>query len=182
MKWKSEHAYNQSTLLMKNIMVDDKHRMLLLSIPKSGCTVWRWTIYNSIVNPNIQIQDGQKIKFIHDVKYLQGKGFRDFRALPQEEKDRLFKSYFNILSVRHPLDRLESCYIDKIVNYRMVDPSYRRGVVYHKLRMENSSSNLKPDLNMKVTFEDFLSYILTKPNGHWDSVMHLAMPCQINYK
>ena len=162
-------------------MVDDVHRVLLLSIPKTGCTAWRWTIYNSIFQPNTTLQDGQKIKYIHDTYYLKDKGFRDFSSLSETEKEHLFGRYFNILSVRHPLDRLESCYIDKIVNYKQVSPSYRVGVLHHKQKIEGGSLTSKLDLNTNVTFEDFLSFVLVASNEHWNSVERLALPCQMNY-
>ena len=158
----------------KLYFVDDVHKLLILPIPKAGCTSWKMTLLNSsrLSGPHLQNVT------VHNKDIFREHGFRIFKELAMEEKTDIFESYYKILSVRHPFDRLESAYIDKIVQYTK-DPQYK----IYLLNFKYGIGNYSKDISLSnLTFEDFLNGVMGYPERHWDSYQKTAFPCVANLR
>lgn len=108
------------------------------------------------------------------------------------------ETYFKFLFVRHPMDRLLSCYLDKMVQSDHVSlPPYRRYVQKtgrkiirtrqaKKLRTFTLSKSIKKE-QANPTFEEFLEFILnTNLEGvgyesHWVPYSRYCAPCSVTY-
>jgi hypothetical protein len=88
--------------------------------------------------------------------------------------------YFNVIMVRHPLDRLVSAYNDKL----NMDTDYRERLgqnIIKKYRLNVTDSDFAKGRG--VGFEQFLRYILDgEKDGHWAGYGNRCFPCQLDYQ
>ena len=165
-------------------IVDNEHKVLLLTLPKTGSTLWKLTLCNNskVENQGMQqLETGQKVGFIHKNWFLKNNGFQSVLQLQPDQRKEILDTYFKIITVRHPFDRIESAFFDKIMNYEKVSPMYRKNLVEFVLRRKWSGIiSEKVDLTTNVTFEDFLFHIERRPNRHWTSVNALSDPCTLS--
>ena len=157
-------------------LADDFHKVLFLPIPKTGCSTWKMAILN-----NTQTA-GPELKGVcpHNKKIIQKYGLRMFRYLTLKERAKLFESYYKVLTVRHPLDRLESAYTDKIVFFNQSSHKYVIGLLTYKYGEGNFSTK---DLHQyDLTFDDFLPFAMKIYDRHWGNFNKVARPCVSNFR
>ena len=131
----------------------------LLWIPKNGCT----TLKRSLVELEpLEAQKHIKIKKIHKtcqkhfglthIQYARGK------LLPK------------ICAIRHPYERIVSCYLDKFANPVMTNTKrgYEFFVVGH-VENAQSISGIPTDLSRSISFLEFLNYIRARPRWSYDA-------------
>ena len=143
-------------------ILDDPHKVILRAIPKTGISSWKTILINNSVNRvnkdgPIKQWDWGLIKTKYGLKVLPDE--RDLNSM-------LFKltHYFNILTVRHPLDRLESGFWDRIWTH--------------------AGAQNKSDLSQaSQRFGQFLKAIKRHLNdGHFKPIYRTTVPCAIPFR
>lgn len=127
------------------------------------------------------------------------------RPTSLEEFSEANETYFKFMFVRHPMDRLLSCYLDKMVNSDHVSlPPYRKYVQMmgrkiirtRRAKQLATSNSLKSPLwnsptlrrdQANPTFEEFLEFILNTSlqgvgyESHWVPYSRYCTPCSVTY-
>jgi len=129
------------------------------------------------------------------------------RPLNLQDFHQANETYFKFLFVRHPMDRLLSCYLDKMVTSPHKSlPPYRRHIKLTAMKIMKKRQGSKlalPSLpklpaagihqnttakdSVKPTFEEFLEFILnTNLQGvgyesHWVPYFRYCTPCSVQY-
>ena len=93
-------------------LVDERHRVILKTIPKSGCSSWKYILITNAINEVRQNIDTEYLEHITDNYNLSTLSY-----FKREDVMYKLSNYFTILTIRHPLARLESAYRDKIVDF-----------------------------------------------------------------
>ena len=94
--------------MLDRFVVDHDHKVILKSIPKSGCSSWKSIlIMNSITVNKLYTINPHNWDFIVSKYHLS--------VLNKKNYTHQLNTYFLILTVRHPFSRLESGFRDKIV-------------------------------------------------------------------
>ena len=158
----------------KFYFADDTHKLLALPVPKAGCTSWKMTLLNNSQLAGAHLAN----RSVHNKAIFREHGFRIFQELQLKEKAKIFDSYFKIVGVRHPFDRLESAYMDKVLDYKS-DPGCKRTIVQF---LKGKANYAKEDIQSNVTFEDFLTGVMGVQNRHWTNYVELALPCDANLR
>ena len=126
---------------------------------------------------------------IHQFNFIKKSGLRWLHDLNDIEKRKVLGSYFNIITVRHPLDQLESSYQDKVVHYKRNVDKIRANFV--EFLAKQDGFNISKQFNDttaprkyqdNTTFENFLTFILQARNRHWNNFMDNAHLCGIKYR
>ena len=154
------------TSKLDSIIVDEKYKILFCYIPKIACTQWK-TVMASL--------NRTKPKYwIHDAR-----NFRFLDHYPADEANMMLKTYFKIVFVREPFERLLSAYLDKFFSG---DPAFHYN--YGRRIIERYRPGGKPE-DKNITFDEFLNYVLHIGNGywneHWQTYDKLCHPCGIHY-
>ena len=152
---------NQEQIQDGDFMVDDFHRVILKSVQKTGCTSWK-----SLVIESSPVKNASHIEPFQRIRYPEvGLAVLDDNVL----RVALYKleNYFNILTVRHPLRRLESYFSRNMLDKKIFKK--HRGISV-TLVMEH--------------FENFIHRVLYKKNQniHWNPIYDHSYPCTINYR
>ena len=154
---------------LKNIIVNEKFKILFCYIPKIACTQWKTVLAQ--LDPSesdLWIHNAAKFKFLADY--------------PRHEAEKMLGSFLKFLFVREPFERLLSAYIDKFYNY---DPAFYSlwGPDIIPVRYKWS---MKPE-ETNITFNEFVNYVVRIQEGgqfcneHWQTYDKLCHPCGINY-
>ena len=175
---RNQHFLNS---LENTMLIDDKHRVILRSIPKTGCSTWRLMFLNNSVTGFLKVNKMME-EDIHVPSYM--KRYNLKALVHYSPSDGLYRlqNYFSILTVRHPLDRIESAYVDKftkpnIYNFIKEKHSSRILKMYRGQTLENADPKT-------IQFEEFLRYLVEYPRSdiHWRSVWDQAHPCVLKYQ
>ena len=167
----------QKKLIMTNIYVDLKHKIVACLPPKSGCTTWKAILANNS-GPNVTLP--KNLMALHSYPYLHKYGIYRLNSLPEYELKQILasKNYLKFMIARHPFERLYSAYADK------VEP------IMDKVRIANRHVNnilklFHKDLSQDQapTFQEFIQYLRTpkSTNWHWEPIYNICQPCLINY-
>ena len=98
-------------------IIDDGHKVVLRAIQKSGCTSWKTLLLMNHLHINKTVK---KLK-IHNWNAISGQyGLKLFDDKNKDYMISTMSNYFTILTVRHPLARLESAFKDVMVRRRNV--------------------------------------------------------------
>ncbi|XP_078353576.1 carbohydrate sulfotransferase 11-like isoform X2 [Oculina patagonica] len=169
-----------NTKSLNHILVDEKLKILFCFIPKISCTQWKsfmvklrlteneWTRFSKILNNSktiAQIHEAKNFKFLH--------------SYPTEEAKRVLKSYFKIVFVREPFERLLSAYLSKFVVERLTN-SYFHATHGRKIIERYRPGGNPEDRN--VTFDEFIHHVVDGNwDDHWAGYDNLCHPCGIHY-
>ena len=129
-----------------------------------------------------KINPGEKVGFVHGHRLFQRvKGIYTTPAVLMKKSDVIeaLNTYTNILTVRHPLDRLESAYEDLVISYNYV---HIREKILHQRGLDASLEKQFAANGSHVTFEEFFIYILDHRDQHWDSMVETSLPCNVKYR
>ena len=165
------------------MLVDRQHHVVLNSIPKTGSTTWRFALFNNSLLPGFhgleQLQHGQKLREIHGPKIFENTSTTPAKLMKKEELLKCLNSYYIVLTVRHPFDRVESTYMDKIVRNNM--QNLRQKLLGKRGLGKRDIKELAKD-GKNIKFEEFLQHMITEGNPHWTSIFKLTYPCSIPYR
>ena len=244
-------------------IIDDAHKIVLVAIPKTGCSIWKVALYENrekthqkavsrtrramkqtkaisekhgsdqrpnektIMRPknatyivkkdskrqaarshrqlgkrkttnttgtyvktgHLKQQTNYARLNIHNFEFIKKSGLRWIHDLNDVEKRKVLRSYFNIITVRHPLDRLESSYQDKVMHYKQNADKIRANFV--QFLAEQDGFSISKYFNDRkaprkyqdnTTFENFLTFILQARNRHWNNFMDNAHLCSVKYR
>ncbi|KAF2352790.1 Sulfotransferase [Trinorchestia longiramus] len=167
--------------LLKNILVDDKNRLLFCYIPKVACTQWKRVMLNltGITTTPLTIPHFET----HNLAFQLSMNKPSFSA--EDVKKRLI-AYKSIVFSRHPLERIFSAYRDK---FEQNTTSSKIFIELHGKQMLNkikrNMTYLEKSKVMSLTFKDMLEFLAVNPPSvnqeHWKPAYHLCHPCTINY-
>ena len=162
----------QKKLIMMNIYVDVKHKIVACLPPKSGCTTFKSILANNS-GPNAILPEN--LMFLHDGGHLSK--YRIYQLwFFAERKQKQFladKNYLKFMVARHPFERLYSAYGDKIK--QRIAIRHVKGIL--KLAHKDLSQDQVP------TFQEFIQYLGTPRTKdiHWEPIYSICQPCLINY-
>ena len=183
-----KYSNNRTSLLAhelvkiyNHIWVDEKHKILACLPPKSGCTTWKTILANN--SGEEPIPKNFKVHMLH-FGALKQFGILPLAAFNDSMKHLMLnsKDYFKFMVARHPLDRLYSGYVNKLVS----------GI--DQIMIKNHGSRIlnmfHPELDPQVrargygaTFNEFVQYLKLpiSNNKHWESIYNLCQPCFVQY-
>ncbi|XP_013387797.1 carbohydrate sulfotransferase 9-like [Lingula anatina] len=161
------------------LYVDDKHCLIMCSMPKVGCSNGKRLLY--ALTGNVDMKKfhnfGPDKKVFAYKRYLP----RLSQYSPFGAKLRL-DTYLKVIVVRHPLERLVSAYRDKLEGKGR---TFVREAIYIAKRFE---TNPTPGMlaGKGVSFQAFIDYLTSLDpnkayNPHWESYIRLCDPCQVHY-
>ena len=161
--------------LAQGLLVDDVHKVLMCTHAKVGSSTWK-----SILADNIKPLEEVKMNSpmhgnVHKFGIWQ---LSDIRYSDEDIQQRL-NTYYKVMVVRHPYDRLQSCYFDKIAQkIKGFLPTIHN--IIAKL-YPNASEKITKDGN--ITFSDFVRWIQLGHNDkHWQGPYHKrCFPCLVHY-
>ncbi|XP_019722339.1 carbohydrate sulfotransferase 8 isoform X1 [Hippocampus comes] len=176
-KYKSNVSKTITQHHVKNIFVEDKHKLLYCQVPKAGCSNWKRTL---MVLAGIA-SDPQTIN--HDTAHI-GNPLKTLNNFDRQGIMRRLGSYTKVLFVREPLERIVSAYRDKFENPNEYYHTLFGKPIISKYRPNASRSALESGNG--VTFQEFVQYLLDvhRPVGidiHWEAANQLCNPCLIDY-
>ena len=168
---------SQKKLIMNNIYVDLKHKIVACLPPKSGCTTWKAILANNS-GPNVTLP--QNLMSLHRYSHLYKFGIYHLFTLPEHTHKQLLanKNYLKFMIARHPFERLYSAYADKvepIMDKKRIANRHVKRIL--KLFHKDLSQDQAP------TFQEFIQYLRTpmSTNWHWEPIYNICQPCLINY-
>ena len=166
------------------LLIDTSNKVALNSVPKTGSTTWRFSLRNNSRSSSAQeykwSTKGKKLPLIHKSGAFKNSSIIPAIKMNQSKILTSLKTYYTILTVRHPFDRLESAYMDKIVVTNM-DNKLRQAILKKRRITADRVKKLARD-GKSVTFEEFLQYVMSVQNDHWTSIFQLTRPCSLRYR
>ncbi|XP_077375776.1 carbohydrate sulfotransferase 8 isoform X2 [Festucalex cinctus] len=176
-KYKTNVSKTITQQHVKNIFVEDKHKLLYCQVPKSGCSNWKRTL---MVLAGVA-SDPHNIS--HDTAHF-GSTLQTLNNFDRQGIIRRLGSYTKVMFVREPLERLVSAYRDKFENPNDYYHTNFGKPIISKYRPNASRSALESGSG--VTFQEFVQYLVDvhRPISidiHWEAANQLCNPCLIDY-
>ena len=169
--------------ILRFFLFDKLHNVTLNSVPKTGSTSWRIVLLNnSMISGKPfgkRLTTGQAFITIHQYDIFNKSYTTPTKYMDKADILPALISYYHILTVRHPFDRLEATYINKIVMFDMYET--REKILARRNISETEVAILSRN-GANVRFEEFLEYILSNSESHWVSITNLTYPCTIPYR
>ena len=95
----------------------DQFKMLICLNWKSASTAFRWLVFNNTFPKPLPAQPLPNFeRMVENAKLY--RHMYVFGDLPISKMKEKLKTYYKVMTVRHPLDRLVSTYRDKLINHR----------------------------------------------------------------
>ena len=164
----------------QRILVDDKHQVLYCAVAKAASTTFYNMFYLAVT--------GKPLRAIHCQKCWKSEGLVWLSNYPQDEREKRLRTYYKVISVRHPLDRLVSCWNNKLKEPRKGRPWPGHGPKMVELfRSIPGNSSLEAEIAQGARFDEFLRYVNyveahnQNHNSHWISIFRSCHPCSIEY-
>jgi len=165
----------------RHLLVNDKSGVLFCVLPKVASTNWKRTflgIDEKHKNKNLATISGSNIH-----RMMAGPNLNDRKLRTKT----ILKDFYKFMFVRHPFERLASCYRDKFVNF---DKTGKESPYYMLTYGSQILGLYRKGLSMAeikrgfgVTFSEFARWLIEKrvKNEHWDPMFDICHPCLINY-
>ena len=149
-------------------LVDDIHKVILRSVPKTGCSSWKTMLIMNSPQYNDTIEDVQP----HNWDMMEENyGLRNLMNFARPGILQRISSHYFIMTVRHPFSRLESAFMDKLVNNGMYGNDRDKDpVAFH-------------EKTVYIYFQRFLDTVVRdlkqakRLNGHWRPIVQHTHPC-----
>ena len=166
---------------LSRLMVDQKHKALYCVIPKCGCSTWK-TLMVNLTGLDPDLRDGVA-KGVHKAPYLAKTYNLTYLSTHSIAKRQvMLDTYFKFIVVRHPMDRLCSAFLGKLIHDGQPIPYYRHLGMH--LKKHYGHRHLS-EMDKPVKFSEFLMYISSTgrrhQNLHWSSYIDLCNPCKVKY-
>ena len=150
--------------------VNDRFKYVVCLPLKAGCTTWKTILVNNTLEEPLPSSfDSEKLHINGLIPYK----INRLNSYSKKDQEKILESYFKFLVVRHPLDRLVSAYIDKIIKRDYL--SVKHAIVKQQMKKYNKES---------YSFQAFLEYMLSTENSldpHWSPAAEMCDPCNVNY-
>nr|XP_039251296.1 carbohydrate sulfotransferase 9-like isoform X4 [Styela clava] len=183
---------NKTSVLIPRLYYSDKLKVILCEVPKCGSTEWRKTllIAEGIVNVTSwsEIEQYHIWKRLNSFVLLREKRYLWTRFPPQNpesnhEMNKRLNNYYRIMTVREPLERVVSAYINKIFPEGSVTEYYitLSEKIHAKFAKSKNTEYFQPG---RASFEEFVDSILSNPKQvdvHWRLYSDICDPCHIQY-
>ena len=168
-KYKNSDFTRKFDLTM--LYVNDKYKYVACLPQKAGCTTWKLILVNNTnENPLPANFDGRKL---HSKGISHHSNIKRLTRYSEKEQARILAEYYKFMVIRHPLDRLVSSYIDKIVVGK-----------YANVQKHVMDLNLRKFGKSEVSLSAFLEYIIEHKasiNAHWAPATEICDPCNLKY-
>lgn len=165
-------------------MVDERHKLLFCAVPKAAVTLWRTMFLHGTGRVD---ESKEKLKPYHG-PYLNRMGLKFLYNYTASQQEHILKNYFKIMSVRHPVERALSSYMDKFVFSELEIPVMEAidyiNQFYRTPENQIHLTHGRQTIPSGVTFNEFIDMVLDDKapyNIHWDSIIHICHPCMVKY-
>ena len=164
---KSTQPQAQPQFSSLQILVDDLNEMIFCIVYKAASSTMKR--YFASMRPGFDFTQ------VHKPGNLKKKGLTMIRDHSYAQQMHFIKNYKKAIVVRHPLDRLRSCYYNKFVNARHISTKkYNNAIRKYRINKEDKSPTMR--------FDEFVKYILhTESDNHWKTIQETCLPCVIQY-
>ena len=152
--------FTKNSLDVIDFLVDDTHKVLLKPVRKTGCTSWRKLLINNAQGNKENISAFAK-RHYHNI------GLGILPEYSMEEALYRLRNYYAILTVRHPMRRLESYFMKNFVMY-----------LKKVTNLTLSSGNLVAACESRV--QELISG--ETRDRHWRTIEGQSYPCTLNYR
>ncbi|ELT96526.1 hypothetical protein CAPTEDRAFT_216064 [Capitella teleta] len=164
------------------MLVNEKHNVMYCALPKAGSTTINNLFYYSITG-KLPEDD------IHCMDCWRKAGMEYLHRYSHAARRKMLNTFYKVLVVRHPLDRMVSCWNGKFVHHNGNGNPWKMHFprMVKLLRKIQINSSLEPDLRMNPTFEEFAKYIVhlntlgLKDDQHWRPHYRMCHPCSLDY-
>ena len=163
---------------LHSILVDKFHNVTLFVNPKAGASTWKLTLLNSSGTWTWRNADNGPVHDISIYKYAKGIYTRSATQMTITGVCRALSSHCTIVHVRHPFDRLESAFTDKVVNLNHAD--LRSRILRTRGIPEVAIAQLKTN-GSNIHFYEFLRFILRVDDEHWRVMVTNSQVCTLPY-
>ena len=179
-EWLETQSLTQLRQWTSSWLVDDKHQFLACLHWKVGSTTWQAILCNNS-SPR-PIKPYQRFFQL----CLRKTGIKRLSEQTFSKEDIISRllSYYKIMVVRHPLDRLVSTWIDKFQNPKEYDHTFIEK--YGRELLRKYRPTLPREIQQQgygVYFSEMIQYIVEgHKNGHWDGPYSLKChPCELPF-
>lgn len=177
---------NLTSGIPRNLLVDDKRKLMYCFIHKVGSSVTRKALINSTAMTSAKNTSRLNI---HNFDILRQFGLNTLDKYSWPEIKKRQESYFKVVFVRHPFRRLLSAFRDRfqcgtLQGRHWFHAKFGRDII-RRYRPEPSKESL--NLGHDVTFSEFLQFVLDefrlkhRMDGHWQTYQTACQPCTIKY-
>lgn len=161
------------------LMVDDMHKVIYCQLSKAGSTSFNNLLYYAVTG---KYQERQ-----HCNECRRNAGIRWLDQFSEAERAQRLRDYYKILVVRHPFDRLVSCYNGKFTRPSREATWTQHGPAMIKMfRKGYVGKQQKYRTGAKwIEFTKYVNYLEDrfpeKHNHHWNKIIDECYPCSIDY-
>lgn len=151
--------------LTDTFISDEEHRVILKTVPKCGSTSWKTILINNsatAINKHKVLQNPHK-------RYLTSRIMPFLYSYNKSVIIRRIRDYFSILTVRHPLNRLESAF----------NNSWYKGRVS---TVANYSSEEEQAMYFSKVIHSLLGVRYSKVDPHYRNITEHAHPCLFPFR
>ncbi|ELU06869.1 hypothetical protein CAPTEDRAFT_36480, partial [Capitella teleta] len=167
----------------RRLLVDDKHKILYCALPKAASTTFYNMFYYSYTGKFLDSSN------VHCKSCWEEQGLVYLNRFSKPERDERLKDYYKIMVVRHPLDRVISCWNGKFTRPRLHATWRHNGPrMIEMFRKLQNNMTLDEEVRKGASFSEFVQYVNfleategENHNQHWDTHYRLCHPCSIDY-
>ena len=167
-----------------SMFVDDRYKFIYCEVPKVACTNWKRIMLILTGEMNTTNPMDLSPAMVHGE--LMDKHLRRLDTYKPKDIKRILNTYFKVMFVRHPLERLLSAFRNKFMaSYNQYFPMKYGRKIIRKYRKNPSAKSLAKGSD--VRFEEFVKYLLDLKgtsesyNTHWREYYKLCHPCMVQY-
>ena len=168
----------------QHIYVDAHHKLIYCAIPKVACTSWKRALL--VLSGRMMFKDAMSANHLVVHRNLAKDLLKTLYMFPPEHISKILSTYYKVMFVRDPLERLLSAYEDKFTD---PDNDYFPHAFGRKINQMYGKNKTEEELETGngVHFQEFVQYVLDldrtgdKANEHWDTYVNLCQPCHVKY-
>ena len=183
---KQKHQYLQQEVFRKTfenwILILPKNKIAYCHLAKVGSSAWKTYLIPLVSSQEMQEKLLQMDNFNRHIAINKLFSSKNVKTSHQKLSKYLSKEkYFTFVFVRHPLDRIVSAYVDKVLSTKAKDYAYVRKGLVQKYG--------------QVTFQNFLRFVLKSLDkcnsqttscfqsidGHWQPYYQRCEFCNVKY-
>ncbi|XP_039273197.2 carbohydrate sulfotransferase 11-like [Styela clava] len=168
----------------------DKYNFMICEIPKCGSTNWKKLLVSMEGETNatdpMKIPGGEA-HILGNKRYL-WKYFNESDTKSRDFVEKRIKNYTHIMTVREPMERLVSAYIDKMLPTGSGGETYleisRR--IHAQYRETTNSTSEESDELQHASWPEFVRYLLDSNkkigmDSHWEMFSKMCNPCALSF-
>lgn len=169
---------------LTSILVDQSHRLLFCQIPGVAINDWRKILLILSGAVNTSRTDAISGGDVYGKYAKLPKRLSDFG---EKERAEMLKTFFKVVFVRDPLERLVVAYRSKLLSKssKYFHRAYGSPII-KKYRKNASEAEIKAGVD--VTFSEFVRFIIDNEyegvqalNEHWEQYYKQCHPCLVGY-